>query len=128
VTGGNLRLPPGRSGSQACAIPAPVLLAAAPDVAVAFAAAIAAGLALYLPFAVQVTLGQDYLPNRIGTASGVTLGLAISIGGLAAPLFGYLADRYGSPCRSRSWPCCRWLRWCWRPGCASPGAPNHGRP
>jgi MFS transporter, FSR family, fosmidomycin resistance protein len=79
----------------ACAIPALVLLAAAPDVAVAYGAAIAAGLALYLPFAVQVTLGQDYLPNRIGTASGVTLGLAISIGGLAAPLFGFLADRYG---------------------------------
>jgi len=53
------------------------------------------GLALFLPFAVQVTLGQDYLPNRIGTASGVTLGLAISIGGLAAPLFGFLADSYG---------------------------------
>jgi MFS transporter, FSR family, fosmidomycin resistance protein len=48
-----------------------------------------------LPSAVQVTLGQDYLPNRIGTASGVTLGLAISIGGLAAPLFGFVADKYG---------------------------------
>jgi MFS transporter, FSR family, fosmidomycin resistance protein len=68
---------------------------AAPDVAVAFAATILLGLFLYLPFAVQVTLGQDYLPNRIGRASGVTLGLAISIGGLAAPVFGYLADRYG---------------------------------
>ncbi len=79
----------------ACAIPALVLLATAPDVAVVFAAAILSGLALYLPFAVQVTLGQDYLPNRIGTASGVTLGLAISIGGLAAPLFGFLADQYG---------------------------------
>jgi MFS transporter, FSR family, fosmidomycin resistance protein len=79
----------------ACAVPALVLLAAAPDTAVAFAAAILSGLALFLPFAVQVTLGQDYLPNRIGTASGVTLGLAISIGGLAAPLFGYLADTYG---------------------------------
>jgi len=79
----------------ACGIPALALLAAAPDVEVAFAAAILAGLALYLPFAVQVTLGQDYLPNRIGTASGVTLGLAISFGGLAAPLFGFLADSYG---------------------------------
>ena len=79
----------------ACAIPALILLAAAPNVEVAFAAAILSGLALYLPFAVQVTLGQDYLPNRIGTASGVTLGLAISFGGLAAPLFGFLADSYG---------------------------------
>jgi FSR family fosmidomycin resistance protein-like MFS transporter len=79
----------------ACAVPALVLLAAAPNVAVAFGAAVVCGLFLYLPFAVQVTLGQDFLPNRIGTASGVTLGLAISIGGLAAPLFGFLADRYG---------------------------------
>jgi len=79
----------------ACAIPALILLAAAPSAAVAFAAAVILGLALYLPFAVQVTLGQDYLPHRIGTASGVTLGLAISIGGLAAPVFGFLADSHG---------------------------------
>jgi MFS transporter, FSR family, fosmidomycin resistance protein len=76
-------------------IPAILLLAAAPDVAVAFCAAVVLGLALYLPFAVQVTLGQDYLPNRIGTASGVTLGLALSIGGLTTPLFGLLADSHG---------------------------------
>jgi MFS transporter, FSR family, fosmidomycin resistance protein len=79
----------------ACAIPAMLLVAAAPNVYVAFGAALAAGLFLYLPFAIQVTLGQDYLPNRIGTASGVTLGLAMSIGGLAAPLFGVLADSHG---------------------------------
>jgi len=79
----------------ACTIPALLLLAVAPDVVVAFGAAIAAGLAMFLPFAVQVTLGQDYLPNRIGTASGVTLGLALSIGGLATPLFGLLADSRG---------------------------------
>jgi FSR family fosmidomycin resistance protein-like MFS transporter len=70
-------------------------LATAPNVAVAFCAAVALGVALFLPFAVQVTLGQDYLPNRIGTASGVTLGLALSIGGLATPLFGLLADSHG---------------------------------
>ena len=79
----------------ACAIPALILLAVAPDAGLAFGAAVASGLTLFMPFAVQVTLGQDYLPNRIGTASGVTLGLAISIGGLAAPLFGFLADSYG---------------------------------
>jgi MFS transporter, FSR family, fosmidomycin resistance protein len=33
--------------------------------------------------------------HRIGTASGVTLGLALSIGGLATPLFGLLADSRG---------------------------------
>ncbi|MFD5461831.1 MFS transporter [Kitasatospora sp. NPDC127059] len=47
---------------------------------------------LYVPFSLQVTLGQDYLPSRIGTASGITLGLTVSVGGLASPLIGGLAD------------------------------------
>ncbi|GAA3483063.1 MFS transporter [Streptomyces yanii] len=47
---------------------------------------------LYVPFSLQVTLGQDYLPSRIGTASGITLGLTMSIGGLAGPALGSLAD------------------------------------
>jgi FSR family fosmidomycin resistance protein-like MFS transporter len=47
---------------------------------------------LYVPFSLQVTLGQDYLPTRVGTASGITLGLTVSIGGLASPLIGRLAD------------------------------------
>jgi FSR family fosmidomycin resistance protein-like MFS transporter len=47
---------------------------------------------LYVPFSLHVTLGQDYLPSRVGTASGVTLGLTVSVGGLASPLVGALAD------------------------------------
>lgn len=47
---------------------------------------------LYVPFSLQVTLGQDYLPSRVGTASGITLGLTVSIGGLVSPLIGSLAD------------------------------------
>ncbi|CAM5419861.1 Fosmidomycin resistance protein [Streptomyces tendae] len=47
---------------------------------------------LYVPFSLHITLGQDYLPRRVGTASGVTLGLAVSVGGLAAPALGALAD------------------------------------
>ncbi|MBD0693042.1 MFS transporter [Streptomyces sp. CBMA123] len=47
---------------------------------------------LYVPFSLQVTLGQDYLPSRIGTASGITLGLTVSVGGLASPVIGSLAD------------------------------------
>ncbi|GGX13126.1 MFS transporter [Streptomyces noursei] len=56
----------------------------------AFVALASAG--LYVPFSLQVTLGQDYLPSRMGTASGITLGLTVSIGGLASPLLGSLAD------------------------------------
>ncbi|WP_328634526.1 MFS transporter [Streptomyces sp. NBC_00356] len=48
---------------------------------------------LYVPFSLQVTLGQDYLPSRVGTASGITLGLTVSIGGLASPLIGTIADQ-----------------------------------
>jgi MFS transporter, FSR family, fosmidomycin resistance protein len=48
---------------------------------------------LYVPFSLQVTLSQDYLPTRVGTASGITLGLTVSIGGLASPVVGWLADK-----------------------------------
>ncbi|MEU3087844.1 MFS transporter [Streptomyces massasporeus] len=47
---------------------------------------------LYVPFSLHITLGQDFLPRRVGTASGVTLGLTVSVGGLAAPALGALAD------------------------------------
>jgi FSR family fosmidomycin resistance protein-like MFS transporter len=57
--------------------------------------AVATGVVLNLPFAVLVKLGQDYLPSRPGTAAGVTLGLAVSIGGLVAPLLGLVAQAHG---------------------------------
>ncbi|MEV3988533.1 MFS transporter [Streptomyces sp. NPDC049837] len=47
---------------------------------------------LYVPFSLQVTLGQDYLPRHVGTAGGVTLGLTVSVGGVASPLIGAVAD------------------------------------
>lgn len=70
-------------------------LASTRDPRVATALLVPAGLALYLPFSVLVVMGQEYLPNRVGTASGVTLGLAVTAGGLAAPLLGWVADRWG---------------------------------
>jgi MFS transporter, FSR family, fosmidomycin resistance protein len=53
------------------------------------------GLTLFAPFSPMVVMGQKYLPNRVGLASGVTLGLAVSMGGIAAPLIGRIADLYG---------------------------------
>ena len=43
----------------------------------------------------SVVLGQRYLPNRLGLASGVTLGLAVSVGGICSPLLGRIGDNYG---------------------------------
>jgi len=40
-------------------------------------------------------MGQNYLPNRVGLSSGITLGVAISIGGAATPVIGKIADIYG---------------------------------
>lgn len=54
-----------------------------------------ASIVLYVPFSLHVTLGHHYLPSHMGTASGVTLGLAVSVGGLASPAIGALADRVG---------------------------------
>lgn len=53
------------------------------------------GLALFAPASVMVVMGQEYLPAYIGTASGVTLGLAVSVGGITTPFFGHIADLYG---------------------------------
>nr|WP_092071705.1 MFS transporter [Dendrosporobacter quercicolus]NSL49490.1 MFS transporter [Dendrosporobacter quercicolus DSM 1736]SDM29537.1 MFS transporter, FSR family, fosmidomycin resistance protein [Dendrosporobacter quercicolus] len=53
------------------------------------------GFALFASASPLVVLGQKYLPNRMGFASGITLGLAVSVGGIATPLLGWLADHYG---------------------------------
>jgi FSR family fosmidomycin resistance protein-like MFS transporter len=52
-------------------------------------------LCIFMPTSVLVVLGQEYLPRRVGMASGVTLGLAVSVGGMSAPLLGRLGERYG---------------------------------
>ncbi len=95
VLGGRLadrfgRLPVVR-GAYALTVPAVAGVVFVPGPAVyLFVAVTSAG--LYVPFSLHVTLGQDYLPGRVGTASGVTLGLTVSVGGLAAPALGALAD------------------------------------
>ncbi len=53
------------------------------------------GFTLSLSTSPMVVLGQSYLPNRVGFASGVTLGLAFSFGGIVTPLLGKIADHHG---------------------------------
>jgi len=47
------------------------------------------------PYSTMVALGQKFLPNRIGLSSGITLGIAISLGGVVVPILGKMADTYG---------------------------------
>jgi FSR family fosmidomycin resistance protein-like MFS transporter len=53
------------------------------------------GFVTIMSFSVTVVMGQEYLPRRLGLASGVTLGAAIGVGGVAAVLLGVLADAAG---------------------------------
>lgn len=75
----------------------PLILAflAAPDETVAVLLLAAIGAMIIATFSVTVVMGQEYLPNRIGIASGVTLGLAIGVGGLGAAGLGLVADAAG---------------------------------
>ena len=77
----------------ALAIPSLVGLVLAPTWSVAMVFVALFGVAIFVPFAVFVILGQDYLPNRIGIASGVTVGLAVTVGGLFTPILGWIADQ-----------------------------------
>ncbi|MEO3931022.1 MFS transporter [Micromonosporaceae bacterium B7E4] len=95
VLGGSLatrfgRLPVVR-WSYALTVPAVAGIVGVPGPLVYLFVAVAS-IGLYVPFSLHITLGQDYLPGRVGTASGVTLGLAVSIGGVASPLLGAVAD------------------------------------
>jgi FSR family fosmidomycin resistance protein-like MFS transporter len=68
------------------------LTVAFPNLFLAYAAAMAIGFIIVASQTAFVVMGQEYLPNRLGIASGVTLGLAISLGGAGTPLLGMIAD------------------------------------
>ena len=53
------------------------------------------GFVTVMSFSVSVVMGQEYLPSRLGIASGITLGFSIGVGGVFAALFGLVADRAG---------------------------------
>jgi len=70
-----------------------VLALLAAGVAGAFILVSLIGFFLFGTFSIAVVMGQEFLPNRIGVASGVTLGAAIGFGGFVAWLLGLLADQ-----------------------------------
>jgi FSR family fosmidomycin resistance protein-like MFS transporter len=44
---------------------------------------------------VLLVTGQNFMPRRLGTASGILFGLTVSMGGFAAPLIGKVGDSFG---------------------------------
>jgi FSR family fosmidomycin resistance protein-like MFS transporter len=52
------------------------------------------GFCLWATFSVAVAMGHELLPQNVGLASGVMLGLTIGFGGLGVAVNGLIADRY----------------------------------
>jgi FSR family fosmidomycin resistance protein-like MFS transporter len=82
-------------GSIVAQVPLLLGFILAPGEAAAGVLLAAIGFVTVMSFSVSVVMGQEYLPSRLGLASGVTLGLAIGMGGIAAALLGVLADAAG---------------------------------
>jgi FSR family fosmidomycin resistance protein-like MFS transporter len=51
-----------------------------------------AGAAVIGTFGVSLVMSQEYMPGRVGMASGLSIGMAIGLGGIAALFLGALAD------------------------------------
>lgn len=65
------------------------------DESAALALLVLIGVALSTTYSPLIILAQMYLPNHIGFSSGVTLGIAVTIGGVTMPFLGEVADHYG---------------------------------
>lgn len=76
-------------------LPSVALFALTDNELYAFALLVPLSFGLYAGMSSTVVLGQKYLARNIGFASGVTLGLATSVGGIVAPVLGWAGDVYG---------------------------------
>ena len=74
---------------------AALALWATPARPVAIALIVLIGFLLTLSNPSMIVLGQEYLPNHLGLASGMLLGVAICLGGVGTPLMGTIADFAG---------------------------------
>ena len=59
------------------------------------AALIPLALFYYAAMSPIVVIGQKMLPQHVGMATGITIGLGISFGGIIAPVLGNLGDKFG---------------------------------
>lgn len=69
-----------------------IILALSNNAIISIVMLIPIGLSLFATYSPIVILGQKFLPKNKGFASGVTLGLSMSIGGIVTPLLGKIGD------------------------------------
>jgi len=78
-----------------CMVPTYLLLTHTTNVWLATALLVPAAVSVFMPYSPIVVLGQSYLAKNAGFASGVTLGLSTTLGGIFAPIVGWAADQWG---------------------------------
>ena len=76
--------------------PCMLLFTMAPNGIIAVLAMVAVALSVYGTLSVSMVLGQKFLCRHVGFASGITIGLGISFGGITTPFYGYIFDHYGA--------------------------------
>jgi FSR family fosmidomycin resistance protein-like MFS transporter len=75
------------------AISTPLVLTYALDAGpLGVAALIVSGATIIGTFGVSLVMSQEYMPARVGLASGLSIGMAIGLGGVAALSLGAIAD------------------------------------
>ena len=82
-------------GAMLLMIPSMFFLVNSTNLVAATLLLIPTAFALFAAYSPIVVLGQTYLGKNVGFASGVTLGLTTTIGGLVSPLVGWGADQWG---------------------------------
>ena len=80
-----------------CVIPCMIVVILSRSVILSTIMLVPMAMTLYLAFSPSVALGQKLVPNHIGLASGITMGLASSFGGVVSPVLGRIGDSTGLP-------------------------------
>ena len=75
-------------------LPSVLIFIFVPNIWGFFGAMIPMAFGVFSQYGPITVLGQKYLAKNAGFASGITLGLGITLGGLVAPYIGHLADIY----------------------------------
>jgi len=76
-------------------IPLLIVFTFVPNLLLSFILLIPMGFVLQLCFSPVIATGQKFVPRHIGFASGVTMGMGMSVGGITAPILGKISDLYG---------------------------------